>query len=683
MSAVSEIADVFMTLYWTPDHAAELSARADGLSSPDSIEPHLTREALFELVAHTAHGAAAADATAQGREAVKAWLIERGIEPIPLQQTPVLAIFLRCSRAAFGAAFGDRARRWLTKPHARRPRLVDWPLPPHLAGYVQGIQVLRDAEKLLGLLDGSGFVMQNAAEALGDDGPAAPDADGPGWDNGLAPEDIARIYDFPSALRGGRVEGFASGLIEGEDPITDVEGRPLVDAPLDGRGETIALLLLDAAPDMAVCRAFWEAHGIERSEPKVVHIGPAPTRAASMMEAKEAAMGVQWAGAMAPGAEIVCYVMDRTLIADKWSAWLMGIIHDAEYSPTIAVTAWLTPERDYYASYGSRIITGLLDLCALLGISVVAAAGNWGCYDGVPRTSVIGVNGVPAAPWPSAVFPACEERVLAVGGTMIAERDPLTELAWSGPLPPGFERGGLSRVSRMAGGGGFSTEVPIPDYQSFQLPNESSWPNRRLAYFRGPHAPPVLPFGRGVPDVSLAAVTDSVQRSPGRPPTARGYRAVIRDQNAGGAIKYVDFAGGTSVAAPIWAALLARLNQARRAAGLRRLGCANPMLYAVADEAGGPRTGRPFRDIVAGRTDVTLRSVAQADPFNPAATVQVSVELPGFQAANGWDPATGLGVPRGRSLCRAVVTRGRAAVAAAAEKETEAATGDGAAEAGA
>ncbi len=655
--AVSEIADVFMTLYWTPDHAAELSAQADRLSSPESAEPFLTREALFHMVRPEMFGGEAVGETAAGRQAVLDWLQSRGVEPIGLEQTPVLAIFLRCSRAAFEAAFGTRALRWLTKPHVRRPRLIDWPLPPHLAGYVQGIQVLRDAERLIDLLGNNRFIMKNATERHGKPDDELDDSDDEGWRGGLSPDDIRRIYDFPTAISEGRVVGAGSGAAG--EPLRGVDDAPLAEMVVDGRGETIALLLLDAAPDVNECQAFWKAHGIERSEPKVVYIGPAPTRDPSMIEAKEAAMGVQWAGAMAPGAEIVCYVMDRTLIADKWSSWLMGIIHDMEYSPTVAATAWLMPERDYYASYGSAIITGLLDQCALLGISVVAAAGNWGCYDGVPRTMVTGVDGVPAAPWPGTVFPACEERVLGVGGTMITERDPLTELAWSGPLPPGWDgTQGPSMVWRMAGGGGFSTEVPIPDYQSFQLPDEYGKPQIRRAYYRGPHAPPVLAFGRGVPDVSLAAVADSVQRGPGLPPTARGYRAVVDG-------KRIDFAGGTSVAAPIWAALIARLNQVRRAAGLRRLGSPNPLLYSIARKTRGDRIRGPFRDIVAGRTDVTLRTVAQSNPLNPDYVVQVPVELPGFQAGRFWDPATGLGVPRGASLCRAVVERGRAAVIAA------------------
>lgn len=654
---MSEMTDVFMTLFWTPHHAAELSAQADLMGDPDCVEPYWTRSQLFDAVRPSTHY----------RNEVLDWLRQRGIEPIALEKTPELAIFLRCSREAFREAFGERAHRWLTHPHAERPRRIDWQIPARLTGYVQGIQVLRDTEKVRDWLDGSRFVTQGGAEHHGVQSPVAGPGTMPLGLRGMSPDDIGWIYDFPSDLRGGHVLGVQTRQpAPGVSPLLLEDGEPPDDRKLDGSGETIALLLLDAEPDLEDCQAFWQAHGIDREPPQVVHIGPAPHRRPDKMEAKEAAMGVQWAGAMAPGARIVCYVMDRAIIADKWSTWLMGLINDRTWRPTIAATAWLIAERDYYAAYDSRIITTLLDQCAVLGLTVVAAAGNWGCYDGVPRTEVRGIEGVPAAPWPATVFPACEERVLGVGGTMITERDPLTELAWSGPLPPKWaDNPSMSTVSRMGGGGGFSTEVPIPDYQSFQVTGNG---RGRLAYFRGPHAPPVLAFGRGVPDVSLMAVADSVQREPKAPPTARGYRAVVQG-------RWIDFAGGTSVAAPIWAALLARINQARRALGLRRVGFANPLLYRIARDFRyeGAASG-PFRDIVAGRTDVTMRSVASST-LDRTQVVEVPIELPGFEAGPFWDPATGLGVPRGARLCREVVLRGQAAVrkagAAAAEADAE------------
>jgi kumamolisin len=102
--------------------------------------------------------------------------------------------------------------------------------------------------------------------------------------------------------------------------------------------------------------------------------------------------------------------------------------------------------------------------------------------------------------------------------------------------------------------------------------------------------------GRGVPDV--AANADPVT----------GYRVRVN----GKAIVL----GGTSAVAPLWAALVCRLTQAVG----RPLGLLQPVLYAAAGTA------------TCGFRDVT-------DGANGA-----------YTAATGWDPCTGLGVPKGTEL---------------------------------
>ena len=71
--------------------------------------------------------------------------------------------------------------------------------------------------------------------------------------------------------------------------------------------------------------------------------------------------------------------------------------------------------------------------------------------------------------------------------------------------------------------------------------------------------------------------------------------------------------GGTSVATPIWAGLMALVNQARLAAGKSTLGMLNPRLYRPKPEAA-------FRDITDGNN--------------------------GYPAEVGYDLVTGWGAPR-------------------------------------
>jgi kumamolisin len=83
-------------------------------------------------------------------------------------------------------------------------------------------------------------------------------------------------------------------------------------------------------------------------------------------------------------------------------------------------------------------------------------------------------------------------------------------------------------------------------------------------------------------------------------------------------------AGGTSAAAPVWAGLVAVLNQALGS----RQGYLNPRLYTAAS-----------------RRPQAFRSVTTGDNLVAGA---------GFEARKGWDPCTGLGTPSGRELLAAL-----------------------------
>ena len=105
-------------------------------------------------------------------------------------------------------------------------------------------------------------------------------------------------------------------------------------------------------------------------------------------------------------------------------------------------------------------------------------------------------------------------------------------------------------------------------------------------------------IGRGLPDVS------------GDGDPASGYRVRVDGQ---------EFPiGGTSAVAPLWAGLIALVNQKLQG----RAGFINPLLYA--DPSG-------------------LRDVTNGDN-------KVGDQLIGYNARQGWDPCTGLGSPDGDKL---------------------------------
>lgn len=102
--------------------------------------------------------------------------------------------------------------------------------------------------------------------------------------------------------------------------------------------------------------------------------------------------------------------------------------------------------------------------------------------------------------------------------------------------------------------------------------------------------------GRGVPDIAMSATN-----------------YFTRVDNSEGA------SGGTSAVAPLMAALVARLNQAKG----KNVGFLNPFLYA--NEA------RVMRDVTQGTNAITNT-------------------LKGYDAGPGWDACTGLGTPDGAAI---------------------------------
>src|SRR5262249_12556245 len=133
-----------------------------------------------------------------------------------------------------------------------------------------------------------------------------------------------------------------------------------------------------------------------------------------------------------------------------------------------------------------------------------------------------------------------------------------------------------------ASGGGISVMFGVPPYQeSMQLPNS-------IATGRA---------GRGVPDIAMSATN-----------------YFSRVDSAEGA------SGGTRAVAPLMAALVARLNQAKK----KNVGFLNPFLYANA-------TKGIFTDITKGNN-------------------AISNTIKGYDAAHGWDACTGLGAPNGTAI---------------------------------
>jgi kumamolisin len=161
-----------------------------------------------------------------------------------------------------------------------------------------------------------------------------------------------------------------------------------------------------------------------------------------------------------------------------------------------------------------------------------------------------------------------------------------------------------------ATGGGVSTHFQRPTFQSdltIQPVNPGS-----IA-------------GRVIPDVAAHAQSDSVRT---------GYFTAFLDPQSGELAAAP--VGGTSAAAPLWAALITRINailEREKGAG-KRAGYLTPILYQSGDSGGTPVGSLVCKDITTGDN--------------------ISATIGGFTAGPGYDAVTGWGSPIGSKLLDAL-----------------------------
>ncbi len=392
--------------------------------------------------------------------------------------------------------------------------------------------------------------------------------------NSLAPGDLATIYNF----------------------------APLLAQGINGTGQTIAVigatdLSSTGSPtniltDVATYRSTF---GLPATTIQQVVYPPCQLATCSVGvdtgAQGEAALDMEVVSAVAPNATIV-YVAD----VDPEEAVSYAI--DNAVAPIITMSY----ADGYYTSYTGTTPCDAASLAAdalfqqgmaqfgnALGITWINAAGDSGAA-GCDLTSAAAAGGGLSVSLPAAV-----PEVTAVGGTMFKEgavsywtssnasnggsaKSYIPEIAWNETV---INRG------LLATGGGVSVVFPKPWWQTGAgVPNDSA---------------------RDVPDIAFAAAAN-------HDPYAFVY---------GGKQQYV---GGTSAAAPLFAGMLALLNQ--YAGNTNGAGNVNPALYQLAQTA--PSV---FHDVVVG-DNVVPCTAGSPDCVNG---------YMGYSAGAGYDLTTGLG----------------------------------------
>ncbi|MGD0214768.1 MAG: S53 family peptidase [Terriglobales bacterium] len=323
----------------------------------------------------------------------------------------------------------------------------------------------------------------------------------------------------------------------------------------DGTGQCIGLIELGGGFQLDDLSNYFNSLNIK--VPQVISVSVdggqnSPTTADSADG--EVMLDIEVAGAIAPAAKIAVYFAPNT--DQGFLDAVTTAVHDTTNQPSVISISWGSAE----STWTTQAMTNFdeaFQAAGAMGVTVCVAAGDNGSSDGVND----GNNHVD--------FPASDPFVLGCGGTTLqASNDQIiSETVWD-DLPNGG-----------ATGGGVSNVFPLPTWQEgFNVPS-----------------PTVQGGGRGVPDVSGDADPNT------------GYNVLVDGDSV--------VEGGTSAVAPLWAALVARVNQQMG----KPIGFLNPLIYKQAVEASG------FHDITQGNNGA-------------------------FSAAKGWDPCTGLGSPDGVSL---------------------------------
>jgi PKD repeat protein len=191
-------------------------------------------------------------------------------------------------------------------------------------------------------------------------------------------------------------------------------------------------------------------------------------------------------------------------------------------------------------------------------------------------------------------FPSDSTNVTECGGTTLSTTGPggsyVSEIVWNWGTPN-------SSGGDWGSSGGVSTYYSIPPWQQ----GVATTTNRGSSTMRN------------VPDVALTA------------------NNVYVTYNNGGNGSF----GGTSCAAPLWAAFIALVNQQAATNGAAPVGFLNPALYAIGN---GPNYAYCFHDITVGGNEWSPGSLTK------------------FSAVPGYDLCTGWGTPNGANLIYALLS---------------------------
>jgi hypothetical protein len=398
------------------------------------------------------------------------------------------------------------------------------------------------------------------------------------------------------------------------DTIYDI--TPAYNAGYTGTGQTIAIVGQSAVVATDITN-FQTAAGLTTKAPTITLMPGSGTSTVYTGDEMESDLDLEYSGAIAPGASIDFVYTGNNPNYGAFDALEYAV--DQKLAPIIS-----SSYGDCEADLGSTNYASLnlvLAQAAAQGETVISAAGDDGstdCYEDTNLTTTqrtaLGVD-----------FPGSSQYVTSLGGTEFSAADVASTnttywTAASGGtdvvssalayIPEGVwnddaQGGGLS-----SGGGGVSLYTAQPTWQT-NFAGIAAGSNRMVPDVALDASPYNAPYLICSSDSQATGITGSC---------ANGFRDSSNE--------YLTGAGGTSFAAPIFAGMVAVINQSRSFTAGQ--GVINTTLYGLASNA--TNYASAFHDITSGTNECTAGGTYCAGAGETE-----------YAAGVGYDEASGLG----------------------------------------
>lgn len=376
-----------------------------------------------------------------------------------------------------------------------------------------------------------------------------------------------------------------------DDFATIYDVTPLYSSNIEGAGQKL-VVVGQTDIDMSDIQAFRSRYNLPVNDPQKILPQGETDPGISQDDLPEADLDLEWSGAVARGATIL-FVYS----SDVFNSLSDAI--DNNYAPVISMSYGLCEPSDLV---DLPTFQQLAQQANSQGITWLVAAGDAGAADCEDQSPAVAQTGL-AIDSPGAI-----PEVTAMGGTEFMD----TSGAYWGSTNTANSASALQYIPERAwndtalrdvlraGGGGASVFFPKPLWQT------------------GPGVPD--DGARHVPDLAISSSADH-----------DGYEVYT----SGSLQTY----GGTSVAAPTMAGIVALLNQYLASSSAQSpggVGNINPTLYRMAQNSQTLTAAqRPFHDVTSGNNIVPCL----------VGSPNCTTGSLGYSAGPGYDQATGLGSP--------------------------------------